>query len=52
MECMYELHCQLHALVGDEAMALMAAHLDQAEQGAANGAPSAREPAMTHPPET
>lgn len=31
MERMYELHSQLQALVGDEATALIANHLDQAE---------------------
>jgi len=38
MERMYELHVQLHAMVGEEAVALIATHLDQAEQGAAEGA--------------
>ena len=36
MERMYEFHCQFQALVGDEAMALIATHLDQTKQSATN----------------
>ncbi|GHO91231.1 hypothetical protein KSF_012790 [Reticulibacter mediterranei] len=52
MERMHELHIQVHDLVGEEAMSLIAAHLDQIEQNAANSAPTERETAITRIPET
>ena len=39
MERMYELHVQLHALVGEEAVALIATRLDQAKQDTADSSP-------------
>jgi hypothetical protein len=42
MERMYELHVQLHALVGEKAVALIATHLDQAKQGTTDSSPADR----------
>jgi hypothetical protein len=52
MERMHELHTQIHALVGEEAMSLIASHLDQIEQGATDDALPEKKPIKTRRPET
>jgi hypothetical protein len=52
MERMYELHTQIHALVGEEAMRLIATHLDQTEQRATDDALPEKKPIKICIPET